>query len=78
MSIKPSQLNEYPKRHPKAKNITLFARVKKWLLTAALLFVLLSVGMCELLRWMPPPTKMFMLYRQLRMRSMRAPSNLDG
>ncbi len=63
MSIKPSSFNNYPKHHIQAKRTPFWGRVKKWLLSFILLFMLLSVGICELLRWLPPSTTMFMLYR---------------
>ncbi|MEQ1620278.1 MAG: monofunctional biosynthetic peptidoglycan transglycosylase [Methylococcales bacterium] len=41
------------------------ARLKTFGLTFIYWFVLSSVGLCLLFRWMPPPTSMFMLHRHV-------------
>jgi monofunctional biosynthetic peptidoglycan transglycosylase len=48
------------------KYLSFWPSLKKCLLNAALFLCLSSIGICALLRWMPPPTSAFMMYRHFQ------------
>jgi monofunctional glycosyltransferase len=50
--------------HPeKSRRWSFFAKLRKILGILLISFLVLSIGLCTLLRWLPPPTSAFMLYR---------------
>jgi monofunctional glycosyltransferase len=51
-------------RPPKNKPIRLlFSKLRKTASLLLVFFLVSSIGLCLLMRWFPPPTSMFMLYR---------------
>ncbi|MEQ1484053.1 MAG: monofunctional biosynthetic peptidoglycan transglycosylase [Methyloglobulus sp.] len=56
MAIKPRLSSNRPKR-------LFFAELRKIMGTLLVAFLAASIGLCTLLRWLPPPTSAFMLYR---------------
>ncbi|MGR8980362.1 MAG: monofunctional biosynthetic peptidoglycan transglycosylase [Gammaproteobacteria bacterium] len=56
----------YSKRRSRPGALTKFkARLKKTAKLLALTFLMTSLGACVLLRWVPPPTSAFMIYRHV-------------
>jgi monofunctional glycosyltransferase len=49
--------------HNKKQRPLFFANLRKILGILLIFFLIFSIGLCTLLRWMPPPTSAFMLYR---------------
>jgi monofunctional glycosyltransferase len=52
-----------PRPHNKKPRRLFFAKLRKILSFLLVLFLIFSIGLCTLLRWVPPPTSAFMLYR---------------